>query len=103
MRQHAFKFKYGQSDIQAQVGEVYDAAGNLISEVQDMFVVDDPGTTVDPEMEPLSVEAPRKQSDFRRFKTWLMDSNQDDEVTRGEMRVFGLGLLSGYVVSKLLR
>ena len=32
-----------------------------------------------------------------------MDANQDDDVTQGEMRVFGLGLLAGYVVKSLLR
>ena len=101
MRQHAFKFQYGQDEaVSDQLTQIYDAAGNLISEVQDVFVEEDP------EMVPLSADVPakpRRKSDLRRFQTWLMDSNQDDEVTRGEMRVFGLGLVSGYIVSKLFR
>ena len=102
MRQHAFKWQYGQDEtVSDQLTQIYDAAGNLISEVQDVFVEEDP------EMVPLSADAPatkpRKKSDFRRLQAWLMDANQDEEVTRGEMRVFGLGLVSGYIVSKLFR
>lgn len=105
MRQHAFNWQYGQepeNGFTAQVADVYDAAGNLVSEVQAIFVEEDP------EMAPL-VDAPsttpitKRPGTWTRTRRWLMDANQDDDVTQGEMRVFGLGLLAGYVVKSLLR
>ena len=100
MRQHAFNWQYGQEEtVSDQLSQVYDAAGNLISEVQDVFVEEDP------EMVPLSAGAPAKApkaSEWTRARRWLMDANKDEDVTRGEMRVFGLGLVSGYVIKRLL-
>ena len=101
MRQHAFNWQYGQESegFSEQMAEVYDAAGNLVSEVQAVFIEEDPDM-IPLEEEPATV---KRTSDLTRARRWLMDANQDDDVTRGEMRVFGLGLLAGYVVKSILR
>lgn len=104
MRQHAFNWQYGQEDgFSEQAAQVYDAAGNLVSEVQAVFVASDP------EMAPLSATAPESSAPktqpgpIVRVSRWFMDANQDEDVTRGEMRVFGLGLLAGYIVKSILQ
>ena len=55
------------------------------------------------EMAPVVPPAPAKPSTFKQISRYLADANDDDEVTRGEAKVFGMGVLVGFVVSRVFR
>jgi hypothetical protein len=38
-----------------------------------------------------------------KTRRWMMDANKDGDVDSAEMRVFGLGVLTGWLASRLLR
>ena len=40
---------------------------------------------------------------WRRIKEAALDADADKEITPGEVRVFAMGLISGLLISKLLR
>lgn len=95
--------RYGQEEVLSQetVDAVYDAAGNLVAEIQE---------AINPDLAPLPEEdappspvKPTLRSRFRDASNWLMDADSNDSVSADEAKVFGMGLLSGYLISKLLR
>jgi hypothetical protein len=55
------------------------------------------------EMAPVVPPAPAKPSTFKQISRYLADANDDDEVTRGEAKVFGMGVLVGWLASRILR
>jgi hypothetical protein len=57
----------------------------------------------DAEMAPVVPPAPAKPSTFKQISRYLADANDDDEVTRGEAKVFGMGVLVGWLASRILR
>jgi len=95
----------GTEGLVEQVTEVYDAAGNLVSEVKDVFVEEDPELAPveeSSEVGPTTTVA-RPPSFFRKAQWFLMDADGDHTVTKGEMKVFGLGLLSGFLIKSIWR
>jgi hypothetical protein len=103
-------FYYGQEaeteDFVARLTEVYDAAGNLVSEVQDVFVEEDPELApVEEAVEgaPATIPSVRPPSFFRKAQWFLMDADGDHTVSKGEMKVFGLGILSGFLIKSIWR
>ena len=100
MRQHAFNFQYGG-------GPDFTAA---LEQAQQRWLETAPSyAAADPEMVLLSEEVTtvhpaqvHRKTPIRRAQEWLMDANQDEEVSRGEMKVFGLGVLTGYIVKRIL-
>ena len=86
----------GEGEAGIQVTDVFDAAGNLIREIQEVFVDD-------PELAPVEeTPTPPSQQSVglpRRAQLWLMDANKDNEVNVGEWKVFGLGALTGAAVA----
>ena len=103
MRHFYYGQETGTEDFVEQATEVYDAAGNLVSEVEDVFVEEDPELA--PVEEPGEAVAPsaRPPSFFRKAQWFLMDADGDHTVTKGEMKVFGLGLLSGFLIKSIWR
>ena len=85
-----------EEDVLVQVQQVYDAAGNLLSEVREIV-------TDDPEMEPVKVAPAPVQTGVHRIARYLADANDDERVTTGEAKVFGFGMISGWLLSRLLR
>lgn len=93
---------YGQDEDEDEAGiqvtDVFDAAGNLIREIQEVFVDD-------PELSPVEEPSTPSQQSVgfpRRVQLWFMDANKDNEVNVGEWKVFGLGVFTAVVARKLL-
>ena len=61
-------------------------------------------TSLDPEFAEVEVvETSAKPSVWQQAKEYALDADMDRQITGGEIRVFAMGMFSGFIISRILR
>ena len=65
----------------------------------------DEQTQADPDFAEVAVveETSRQPSFWQRAREYALDADMDRQITGGEIRVFAMGLVSGFIISRILR